>query len=148
MLVYLLPVKVKFFDIFSGSIFSGINQWDKKKFSGVFEIMRFRFVYFTQLGCHIVLPYSSLSHASFSLKIGAGRLEPLCEINRLIADVKYEIGTRLEGFEPTTPGSEDRCSCPLSYRRKVSDFLKSSGFWGERRDSNPRSPGPPPGALT
>ena len=24
---------------------------------------------------------------------------------------------RLEGFEPTTPGSEDRCSCPLSYRR-------------------------------
>jgi hypothetical protein len=25
---------------------------------------------------------------------------------------------RLEGFEPTTPGSEDRCSCPLSYRRK------------------------------
>ena len=25
---------------------------------------------------------------------------------------------RLEGFEPTTPGSEDRCSCPLSYRRE------------------------------
>ena len=25
---------------------------------------------------------------------------------------------RLEGFEPTTPGSEDRCSCPLSYRRR------------------------------
>ena len=25
---------------------------------------------------------------------------------------------RLEGFEPTTPGSEDRCSSPLSYRRK------------------------------
>ena len=24
---------------------------------------------------------------------------------------------RLEGFEPTTLGSEDRCSCPLSYRR-------------------------------
>lgn len=43
---------------------------------------------------------------------------------------------RLEGFEPTTPGSEDRCSNPLSYRR-----------WGGRRDSNPRSPGPQPGAL-
>jgi hypothetical protein len=26
---------------------------------------------------------------------------------------------RLEGFEPTTPGSEDRCSCPLSYRRTI-----------------------------
>ncbi len=24
---------------------------------------------------------------------------------------------RLEGFEPTTLGSEDRCSIPLSYRR-------------------------------
>ena len=28
-------------------------------------------------------------------------------------------GTRLEGFEPTTPGSEDRCSVPLSYRRII-----------------------------
>ena len=44
---------------------------------------------------------------------------------------------RLEGFEPTTLGSEDRCSNPLSYRR-----------WGGRRDSNPRSPGPQPGALS
>jgi hypothetical protein len=26
---------------------------------------------------------------------------------------------RLEGFEPTTPGSEDRCSGPLSYRRMI-----------------------------
>lgn len=24
---------------------------------------------------------------------------------------------RLEGFEPPTPGSEDQCSSPLSYRR-------------------------------
>ena len=24
---------------------------------------------------------------------------------------------RLEGFEPPTPGSEDRCSIPLSYSR-------------------------------
>ena len=47
---------------------------------------------------------------------------------------------RLEGFEPTTPGSEDRCSCPLSYRRRIK--------WGERWDLNPRSPGPQPGALT
>src|SRR4030042_4945416 len=46
---------------------------------------------------------------------------------------------RLVGFEPTTLGSEDRCSVPLSYRR--------SGGWGGRRDSNPRSPGPQPGAL-
>ncbi len=30
-----------------------------------------------------------------------------------------ELGTRLVGFEPTTPGSEDRCSGPLSYRRKI-----------------------------
>ena len=29
-----------------------------------------------------------------------------------------ELDARLEGFEPTTPGSEDRCSCPLSYRRR------------------------------
>ena len=48
----------------------------------------------------------------------------------------FEKLARLEGFEPTTPGSEDRCSNPLSYRR-----------WGGRRDSNPRSPGPQPGAL-
>ena len=34
------------------------------------------------------------------------------ESNKLVA--------RLEGFEPTTPGSEDRCSCPLSYRRTLS----------------------------
>ena len=49
-------------------------------------------------------------------------------------------GTRLEGFEPTTPGSEDRCSVPLSYRRIIRK--------GERWDLNPRSPGPQPGALT
>ena len=30
---------------------------------------------------------------------------------------------RLEGFEPTTPGSEDRCSCPLSYRRTAYRIL-------------------------
>gem|GEM_PF-4605316 len=30
-----------------------------------------------------------------------------------------DVDTRLEGFEPTTPGSEDRCSCPLSYRRTL-----------------------------
>src|SRR5437879_10672116 len=47
---------------------------------------------------------------------------------------------RPEGFEPPTPGSEDQCSIPLSYGRK------SGG--GERWDSNPRSPGPQPGALT
>ena len=59
---------------------------------------------------------------------------------------------RLEGFEPTTLGSEDRCSGPLSYRRKLnqktSDFSEIlNQVWGERRDSNPRSPGPQPGAL-
>jgi hypothetical protein len=32
---------------------------------------------------------------------------------------------RLEGFEPTTPGSEDRCSCPLSYRRTLYRILVS-----------------------
>ena len=30
---------------------------------------------------------------------------------------------RLEGFEPTTLGSEDRCSCPLSYRRTAYRIL-------------------------
>ncbi len=34
----------------------------------------------------------------------------------LEADNEIDMA-RLEGFEPPTPGSEDRCSCPLSYRR-------------------------------
>ena len=50
---------------------------------------------------------------------------------------------RLEGLEPPTPGSEDRCSIQLSYRR-VLQRLK----WEERRDSNPRPLGPQPSALT
>ena len=63
-----------------------------------------------------------------------------------------DSGTRLEGFEPTPPGSEDRCSCPLSYRRtnnthKTSDSCAGRLIWGERRDLNPRSPGPQPGAF-
>jgi hypothetical protein len=38
------------------------------------------------------------------------------DVGKMSAD-DTETDTRLEGFEPTTPGSEDRCSCPLSYRR-------------------------------
>ena len=32
---------------------------------------------------------------------------------------------RLEGFEPPTPGSEDRCSIPLSYSRKAIRIIAS-----------------------
>ena len=39
------------------------------------------------------------------------------DVGKMLAN-PHDSGTRLEGFEPTTPGSEDRCSCPLSYRRK------------------------------
>ena len=58
------------------------------------------------------------------------------------------------GFEPTTLGSEDRCSNPLSYGRKFIiridnlNVLTATTKKGERRDSNPRSPGPQPGALS
>lgn len=37
--------------------------------------------------------------------------------NRDLGGTQRMNMARLEGFEPPTPGSEDRCSCPLSYRR-------------------------------
>ena len=61
------------------------------------------------------------------------------DVSKMLAKITIQIA-RLEGFEPTTPGSEDRCSIPLSYRRIIKK--------GERWDLNPRSPGPQPGALT
>jgi len=40
------------------------------------------------------------------------------DVGKMSANEGNQIA-RLEGFEPTTPGSEDRCSCPLSYRRET-----------------------------
>jgi hypothetical protein len=34
-----------------------------------------------------------------------------------MADVNSPLEARPKGFEPPTLGSEDRCSCPLSYGR-------------------------------
>jgi integrase len=48
-------------------------------------------------------------------------------VGKMSAD-DAETDTRLEGFEPTTPGSEDRCSCPLSYRRTAYRILVSESF--------------------
>jgi integrase len=42
------------------------------------------------------------------------------DVGKMLAK-EDDSDTRLEGFEPTTPGSEDRCSGPLSYRRTISD---------------------------
>ena len=36
-------------------------------------------------------------------------------------------GARLEGFEPPTPGSEDQCSNPLSYRRMRARVTQALG---------------------
>ena len=35
----------------------------------------------------------------------------------LQAEIRFGEVVRPEGFEPTTPGSEDQCSDPLSYGR-------------------------------
>ena len=37
---------------------------------------------------------------------------------------------RLEGFEPTTLGSEDRCSNPLSYGRGVDGGIRTLDLQG------------------
>ena len=84
---------------------------------------------------------------------------------------------RPKGLEPPTPGSEDRCSIQLSYGRLRTESISmiasvrtslsiaqtsclvllsnryviataKHSHWEERRDSNPRPPGPQPGALT
>lgn len=49
---------------------------------------------------------------------------------------------RLDGFEPTTPCLENRCSNQLSYNRMLKTCLGLTGpkmkSWSDRRDSNPR----------
>ena len=59
-------------------------------------------------------------------------------------------------MEAGTPGRIRTCDprfrrpmlYPLSYGRMGQQRGISGCGWGERRDSNPRSPGPQPGALT
>ena len=62
-----------------------------------------------------VIPAVEASTFKIVLKLLSGSTATVWfhESNKLIV-------ARLEGFEPTTPGSEDRCSCPLSYRRTYS----------------------------
>ena len=58
---------------------------------------------------------------------------------------------RLARLELTTYGLEGRCSIRLSYRRLTSTryyVLRLLGNWSGRWDSNSRSPGPKPGAIT
>ena len=54
-----------------------------------------------------------------SVLTGCLNLGWLAEDVGKMSAISDESDTRLEGFEPTTPGSEDRCSSPLSYRRTL-----------------------------
>jgi len=89
-------------------------------------------------GVNVKVTSQSLGHANIGITLdtyshllpGAGKsaaerfdkllkpwLAEIEDVGKMLAK-EDESDTRLEGFEPTTPGSEDRCSCPLSYRRR------------------------------
>jgi len=91
-------------------------------------------------GVNIKVVSESLGHANIGITLdtyshllpGAGKSAAECFDKLLKPWLAEDVGKMLakeddsearpEGFEPTTLGSEDRCSCPLSYGRK--SFLK------------------------